>query len=125
MVQITFSALNFCFPKDTMWIGAVAEIVGYSPSTNLHIVINDGCCISESWLVNVYEPNNPEEHKRDWTPTKERPYPIKHLSDEHAFSLVNEYVNFDSSAETIRLRNIIKTLPMQNKGDSYEDTEHI
>ncbi len=115
MTQITFNALDFCFPKDTMWMSACAEIVGYSPSTNLHIVIGDGCCIGEHWFVHIYEPNNAEEHKRDWIPTNERPYPIKHLSEEYALKWVEENVNFDSLAERIRFREIVKNIPVTLK----------
>ena len=30
------------FPQDTVWANGCAEIVGYSPKKNMHIVIEDG-----------------------------------------------------------------------------------
>lgn len=63
MTKITFSALSFCFPNDTLWVTAGAEIVGYSIAKNLHFVISDGNCISERWTVHVFSPNDKNIHK--------------------------------------------------------------
>ena len=58
MTKITFSALSFCFPVDTLWVTFGAEIVGYSVTKNLHFVITDGNCIGDQWTVHVFSPND-------------------------------------------------------------------
>lgn len=111
--NITFHSLIFCFPKDTVWVGAGAEIVGYSKEKNLHIVIEDGMCIGKSWCVHIYRPNDPDEHNRHWLSNGGRNFPRKYLSEEH-IKYIEDHVNFDSSAETIRLREVINELPYNN-----------
>lgn len=60
-MNITFQSLynNKLFPSDTMWIAKDAEIVGYSPMKNKHIVIDDGMCQSGTgkYLVHIYNPD--------------------------------------------------------------------
>ena len=68
MTKITFSVLSFCFPVDTLWVTAGAEIVGYSAVKNLHFVISDGNCISERWTVHVFSPNDKNAHQQAWYP---------------------------------------------------------
>ena len=109
MTQITFSALSFCFPKDTLWVTAGAEIVGYSITKNLHFVISDGNCMGEKWTVHVFSPNDKNIHKETWYPIPGRT-PIKYPSDEISIKLLEKAVNFDSSVETILLRDKIKAI---------------
>ena len=61
MNNLNVSILSKYFPQDTLWRNGVAEWVGYSPSKNQFIVIEDGCCRSEDgeWMVHIYEPNIP------------------------------------------------------------------
>lgn len=125
MTQITFNALNFCFPNDTMWVGAVAEIVGYSPSTNMHIVIDDGNCIGDHWTVHVYEPNDAKKHRNTWMSTIDRPYPIKHLGENESIKWIEESINFDSTSETIMLRDLIKKVPISDKIAKQTYDEYI
>lgn len=115
MTQITFSALSFCFPQDTMWISANDEIVGYSATTNLHIIIEDGTRLRNDWMVHVYEPVDANEHLSSWLPTEERPYPLKYPMEGNAFKLLVEHVNFDSLSDTIAFRNKIQELSKHTK----------
>ena len=59
-MEIKFRKLTQLFPKDTEWVDGCAEIIGYSPSQNLHIVIDDGQCKSEDgqYLVHKYKPKD-------------------------------------------------------------------
>lgn len=109
MTKITFSALSFCFPVDTLWVTAGAEIVGYSGVKNLHFVISDGNCISERWTVHVFSPNDKNTHQQTWYPLAGRT-PIKYPSEDISIKLLEEVVNFDSSVETILLRDKIKSI---------------
>ena len=80
-MEIKFRKLTQLFPKDTAWVDGVAEIIGYSPNQNLHIVIDDGLCKSEDgqYLVHKYKPRDPQKHWNDWNSGK---YPLKYLVDE-------------------------------------------
>lgn len=109
MTQITFSALSFCFPNDTLWVTAEAEIVGYSIAKNLHFVISDGNCMSERWTVHVFSPNDKNIHKETWYPIPGRTS-TKYLSEETSIKLLEKTVNFDSSVETIMFRDEIKAI---------------
>lgn len=109
MTKITFSALSFCFPNDTLWVTAGAEIVGYSVVKNLHFVISDGNCMSERWTVHVFSPNDKNIHQQTWYPLAKRT-PIKYPSEDISIKLLEEVVNFDSSVETILLRDKIKSI---------------
>lgn len=109
MTKITFSVLSFCFPDDTLWVTAGAEIVGYSVVRNLHFVISDGNCISERWTVHVFSPNDKNTHQQTWYPRAGRT-PIKYPSEDISIKLLEEVVNFDSSVETILLRDKIKSI---------------
>lgn len=80
--NIPFGRLTAIFPFDTLWANGCAEIVGYSKEKNIHIVIDDGMCVSAiGWCVHVYCPGNPE-HYRNWAPNKYRECPLKCLSNE-------------------------------------------
>lgn len=76
--NITFQMLWRLFPKDTMWTTSGAELIGYSPKTNRHIVIDDGLCISDDgyYLVHEYSPKNPKEHLLNWN---NGIYPLKYV----------------------------------------------
>ena len=80
-MNIDFYTLTKLFPKDTMWVDGCAEIIGYSPKENLHIVIDDGKRSSSDgkYLVHKYKPLFPKEHLENWNKGK---YPRKHLSIE-------------------------------------------
>ncbi len=80
-MNIPFCVLSKLFPKDTMWVSGCAEIIGYSPKENLHIVIEDGNCISEdgNYVVHKYQPSNPKEHFENWNKGE---YPYKYLLSE-------------------------------------------
>jgi hypothetical protein len=80
-MEIKFSKLTQLFPKDTEWVDGCAEIIGYSPSQNLHIVIDDGQCKSDDgeYLVHKYKPKDPQEHLENWNSGK---YPWKYLTNE-------------------------------------------
>lgn len=79
------------FPKDTMWVDGCAEIIGYSPKENLHIVIDDGKCRSRDgmYMVHKYKPSNPEKHYAEWNSGK---WPLKYLIDEK--KVFEKWVNF-------------------------------
>ena len=109
MTKITFSALSFCFPVDTLWVTFGAEIVGYSVTKNLHFVITDGNCIGDHWTVHVFSPNDKNIHQQTWHPLPGRT-PIKYPSEDISIKLLEENVNFDSSVETILLRDKIKAI---------------
>lgn len=91
-MNILFCKLTAMFPKDTMWVDGCAEIIGYSPKENLHIVIDDGQCRSDDgmYLVHKYVPKNAEEHRANWNNGK---YPYKHLSPEE--KVYEEWVDFN------------------------------
>ena len=56
---ISFNALSWHFPDDTVWRAAGAEICGYSQKKRQYIVIDDGTCVSPTddgrWLCHVWE----------------------------------------------------------------------
>ena len=91
-MNISFCKLTSLFPKDTMWVDGCAEIIGYSPKENLHIVIDDGQCRSDDgeYLVHKYVPKNPEEHSANWNKGE---YPYKYLSPEE--KVYEEWVDFN------------------------------
>ena len=76
---------------------------------NLHFVISDGNCISERWIVHVFSPNDKNVHQQTWYPRAGRT-PIKYPSEDISIKLLEEVVNFDSSVETILLRDKIKSI---------------
>ncbi len=90
-MNITFNQLTALFPKDTMWVDGCAEIIGYSPKENLHIVIDDGQCTSDDgmYLVHKYRPSDPEEHRMKWNSEE---YPWKYLGKD---KISEEWVNFN------------------------------
>jgi len=87
--NICFNILRYYFPVDTMWVDGQAEIIGYSPKENLHIVISDGNCWSEDgfWLVSKYRPKDPDEHLALWNSGA---YPLKYLVDEKYADLISQ-----------------------------------
>ena len=91
-MTIPFFKLAQLFPKDTMWVNGGAEIIGYSPKENLHLVIQDGNCTSNTgkYFVTKYKPQNPVIHYRKWNLGK---YPYKHLSSEEMIS--QEWIDFN------------------------------
>lgn len=95
-IEIPFRKLTSMFPKDTMWVDGCAEIIGYSPKQNLHIVISDGQCVTDDgkYLVHKYAPENPEEHLKNWNSGK---YPYKYLEPETKIS--EEWVDFSDKTE--------------------------
>lgn len=80
-MDIEFYKLAKLFPKDTMWVDGCAEIIGYSPKENLHIVIDDGNRTSDNgkYLVHKYQPKDAKYHFENWNKGK---YPWKYLIDE-------------------------------------------
>ena len=56
---ISFAALSWYFPEDTIWQASGAEICGYSPEKKLYIIIDDGTCTSPTgdgrWLCHVWK----------------------------------------------------------------------
>lgn len=99
--NICFNILRHHFPVDTMWVDGQAEIIGYSPKENLHIVINDGNCYSEDgfWLVFKYRPKNPDEHLALWNSGV---YPLKYLVDEeYADFISQERMNLTKRPESL------------------------
>lgn len=80
-MNIEFYKLTQLFPKDTMWVDGCAEIIGYSPKENLHIVIEDGQCNSSDgkYVVHKYKPLSPKVHLENWNNGK---YPWKYLKPE-------------------------------------------
>lgn len=89
-MEISFRKLTQLFPKDTMWVNGCAEIIGYSPKENLHIVIDDGECVSDNgeYLVHKYKPSNPKEHFMNWNHGE---YPWKYIGENKVFE---DWVNF-------------------------------
>ena len=84
-----------------MWVDGQAEIIGYSPKENLHIVISDGNCFSEDgfWLVSEYRPKDPDEHLALWNSGV---YPLKYLVDEgYADFIVQKRINLTKRPETL------------------------
>lgn len=99
--NIHFNILRYHFPVDTMWVDGQAEIIGYSPKENLHIVISDGNCCSEDgfWLVSKYRPKDPDEHLALWNSGV---YPLKYLVDEgYADFISQERINLTKRPETL------------------------
>lgn len=90
-MEITFRKLTQLFPKDTIWVDGCAEIIGYSPKENLHIVIDDGQCATDDgmYLVHKYKPSNPEEHFQKWNSGE---YPWKYLGKDKIFE---QWVDFN------------------------------
>jgi hypothetical protein len=91
-MTISFFKLGRLFPKDTMWVNGCAEIIGYSPKENLHIVITDGNCVSDNgeYFVTKYKPKDPAVHYATCNLDK---YPYKYLSEEEMIS--QEWINFN------------------------------
>ena len=92
---IELRILSRVFPNDTLWIQQGHEIIGYSPSENKHIVIEDGVCWTDDgeWLVHIYQPKNPEEHKKNWydgNVIEGIKYPMKYLVDENYATKIEE-----------------------------------
>jgi hypothetical protein len=56
---ISFAALSWHFPDDTIWRASGAEICGYSQKKQQYIVIDDGTCVSPTgdgkWLCHVWK----------------------------------------------------------------------
>ena len=96
-MNIPFSYLTRMFPKDTVWANGCAEIVGYSPKKNMHIVIDDGQCWSDdgTYVVHVYHPSN-KNHKTEWMPNENHEWALKHVDGEKIFE---ECVNFSDWEE--------------------------
>ena len=92
-MNISFAKLTTMFPKDTMWVDGCAEIIGYSPKENLHIVIDDGQCKSDDgmYMVHKYHPLDQRMHMLDWNSGK---YPLKYLS-KSAKKVFEDWVNFN------------------------------
>lgn len=90
-MAILFNKLTELFPKDTMWVDGCAEIIGYSPKENLHIVIDDGQCsgYNDMYVVHKYKPSNPKEHLINWNKGE---HPIKYLLDEE--KVFEDWVDF-------------------------------
>lgn len=92
--NISFYILKRIFPKDTMWVDGVAEIIGYSPKENIHIVICDGTRTSNDgkYRVQKYRPKDSKYHFEHWN-TEE--YPYKYLVDEdYAEHISEEVIDF-------------------------------
>lgn len=91
-MNISFSSLIKHFPKDTMWVDGCAEIIGYSPKENLHIVIEDGQCKSDDgmYLVHKYKPKDSHNHLINWNRGQ---YPWKYLTDEP--KVFEDWINFN------------------------------
>jgi hypothetical protein len=92
-MNISFVKLTTMFPKDTMWVDGCAEIIGYSPKENLHIVIDDGQCKSDDgmYMVHKYHPLDQQMHMLDWNSGK---YPLKYLS-KSAKKVFEGWINFN------------------------------
>lgn len=90
-MSILFNKLTELFPKDTMWVDGCAEIIGYSPKENLHIVIDDGQCKSDwgTYVVHKYKPSNPQKHIAEWNSGE---YPLKYLTDEE--KVFEDWIDF-------------------------------
>ena len=75
-------------------INGIAEIIGYSPSKNIHIVINDGQCRSQDnkWLVNIYKVN---DYHMDYFIN----YRPKYLDND--FKIFEGWVDFESNIKQI------------------------
>lgn len=65
--DVSIAKLVRITPKDTFWWGSGSEICGFSKSTGIHFVIEDGgCCdIDGLWLVSIFKITNPEQHFKD------------------------------------------------------------
>lgn len=109
MKNITFNRLSCVFPKDTVWASGCAEIVGYSRSKNIHIVIDDGNCKSDdsSWLVHIWRPKNPDKHRFDWLPTVEMQHPLKYLNET---KIIEAWYDFSYEGSCEMLKNLIENL---------------
>lgn len=93
-MDITFRKLMQLFPKDTMWVdGGCDEIIGYSPKENLHIVIDDGQCTTNSgiYFVHKYRPSDLEGYLMEW---KSKKYPWRYLGKDKD-KISDEWVNFN------------------------------
>lgn len=85
-MNISFTILTRMFPQDTVWANGCAEIVGYSPKKNMHIVVEDGQCCRDNgtYVVHIYHPSN-KKHKKEWMPNKNHPWPWKYVDGEKIF----------------------------------------
>ena len=89
-----FFKLQRVFPKDTMWVDGIADIVGYSPKENLHFVIDDGNRASDDgkYVVHAYRPKSKLYHLVYWNAGE---YPFKYLvNEEYADFVYEKIINF-------------------------------
>ena len=85
-MNIPFNLLTRIFPQDTVWANGCAEIVGYSPKKNMHIVIDDGQCWDDEgkYCVHIYYPED-RNHRTEWMPNEKRPWPLKYIGKGKVF----------------------------------------
>lgn len=90
---IPFFKFARVFPKDTMWVDGIAEIIGYSPKENLHFVIYDGNRVSPDgvYVVATYRPKDKEFHFAHWNREE---HPFKYLDEEYAELVGEEQIDF-------------------------------
>lgn len=101
MATISFGCLSIKFPG-FLFRRCSPEIVGYNPETNIHIVIEDGVCMTNDnavyskngeitrvgrWMVDQYKINKPENFnwlEEKWiVPERFEKEDIKLLSQEY------------------------------------------
>lgn len=101
---LPYPAMDCMFPDDTIWLSAIAEIVGYSKRYNVHVVIDDGNCLSSdgTFVFHVYRPDKPEEHLKNFIPDLNK-YPLKYIGRE--YKIMEERVDVYNQEELKRFRN--------------------
>lgn len=104
--NITYHLLHYIFGDETMWCGNRAEIVGYNPIKNLHIVIDDGMCRTEDgkYCFHIYIPED-INHKTDWMPNIKRKHPLKYIQGK---KIVEQWINLKDEDEVNKLKEFIR-----------------
>ena len=101
-MNIPFNVLTRMFPQDTVWANGCAEIVGYSPKKNMHIVIEDGQRWDDEgkFCVHIYHPRN-ENYRTEWMPNEQHPWPWKYIGEGKVFE---GWIDFSNSNEIEKYR---------------------
>ena len=103
-MNIPFNLLTRIFPHDTVWANGCAEIVGYSPKKNMHIVIDDGQCWDDEgkYCVHIYHPED-RNHRTEWMPNEKRPWPLKYIGKGKVFE---GWIDFSDGEDIEKYRSM-------------------
>jgi hypothetical protein len=93
---VSIAKLTRITPKDTIWWGCGSEICGFSKSTGLYFVIEDGGCwdVDGFWLVTIWKVTNIEKVWEEIFSTRHLGYLRKYPSDDVTECVCQEWVDF-------------------------------